>query len=100
MDTLIKNVTAAGTAEPLNATSFAVTSLVIRARPDNTGNVYVGGEDVDNTKVPWEPGDFIGYDLDYANFGLDLNKIYVDADNNGDGVYLYFVEPNAFTKED
>ena len=75
-----KTVTTAGTAEAL-ASSTAVKSVVIKALYSNTGKVYVGNSSVSSANgIELEAGDAIGIDID------DLSKIYIDVDNNGEGV--------------
>ena len=75
-----KTITTAGTAEAL-ASSTAVKSVVIKALYSNTGKVYVGNSSVSSSNgVELEAGDAIGIDID------NLNKIYIDADNDGEGV--------------
>ena len=47
--------------------------LTITAETDNTGDVYVGDEDVNNTSYALEAGDSVFMELD------DLSKIYAYA---------------------
>lgn len=78
-------VTAAGTAEQLNGgTSIAIpdgAELVVTALPNNTGNVYVGDSDVDSTN-----GDVLTPDTSLSLPVTDVNIVYIDVDNDGEGV--------------
>jgi len=81
-----KNVTAAGTAEVL-AASTACKKVLIKASLDNTGNVFVGGSDVDKTTEN-------GYPLDAGEVWIgtidNLADIYIDVTVSGEGVsYSY-----------
>jgi hypothetical protein len=79
--------------------------LTCIALRDNTGIVYVGGVDETNHACAVVPGaaTHVGHPLvqpalatdgaDFCNFReiggppyIDLNLIYIDADNDGDGV--------------
>jgi len=81
-----KNVTAAGTAETLVASSTIVDSVTIKAKSANTGDIYVGGSDVDSTHG-------IVLDAGQAVNNMvcdDLINVYVDSSVNGEGVeYIY-----------
>ena len=100
-----KQVAAAGTPEPLVATRTMASWLTVVALRDNDGIVYVGGVDETNKACAVVKGSttMVGHPLikpnaatdasDFCNFPevggpayIDLSKIYVDADNNGDGV--------------
>lgn len=73
-------VAAAGTAEAL-ASSQAVKSVTIKALSGNTGDIYVGNSDVDNTNgFVLSPGDTISMDI------ANLATVYIDSATNGDGV--------------
>ena len=79
-----KTVAAAGTAEALSSTPQRVLSLAIIAKSSNTGQVYVGGSDVDSsTNGGMAPGDSL--ELSGGN-AMDLADIYIDVDTNGEGV--------------
>jgi len=87
-------VTTAGTAVQISTTSLAVTSFVIRAKRLNTGRVYVGKDTVDDTvNDGLGPEDSLGWTADGSfQKALDLSLVYVDSDNNGDGVDVFYVE--------
>lgn len=74
-----KTVDAAGTAEQLP--DVACKAATIKALPSNGGNIYLGDSGVDDTN---------GHVLaagDTVNVAIDnLNRFYIDADTNGEGV--------------
>ena len=85
-----KTVASAGTAEALVGASQRVLSLTVVAKTSNTGRVYIGGSDVtSSTNDGLEPGDVMTIS---AENWLDLNDIYIDADNDGEGVDFYSVK--------
>lgn len=92
--TLVKNVTTATTAVPLSATSLLAFDVLIVAKAANTGNIYVGGSDVDNTDTPLAAGDPLSLtppvSRDATENMYDLSKIYIDADTNGEGVHVTY----------
>ena len=91
-------VTAAGTAEKLSAdlsatgavrSSSIVTSIGIKARPTNTGNVYIGlidrvGATATSSTYGWtlKPDDFFGKD----DISEKFDNFEVDAATSGDKV--------------
>lgn len=75
-----KTVSSAGTAEAI-AASTPVNGVIIQALSDNVGNVYVGDSSVDSSNgMELQPGQATSVAID------NLSKVYVDADNNDDGV--------------
>ncbi|NIR31662.1 MAG: hypothetical protein GWN84_20590 [Gammaproteobacteria bacterium] len=80
-----KLVATAGTAVTLVGASTIVKSGVrIKARKGNTGTVYIGDSNVDSTNgYPLEPGESEFVEIE------DLQSIYIDADNNSDGVRYF-----------
>ena len=82
-------VTTGGTAVALSA-SRRVRSVSIRAKAGNTGQVYVGGSNVDSTV---NDGLDAGESISFDSVGwMDLADIFVDADTNGEGVDFYAVK--------
>ena len=80
-----KDVTTGGTPEPLIGVSTAITKVDITALSSNTNTIVVGDNTVDatlatRTGTPLEPGDSVTIEID------DLNKVYIDAEVNGEGV--------------
>ena len=83
-----KAVTSAGTAEAI-ASSGLFNHLVIHAKPGNTGQVYVGGSDVDSsTNGGLSPGDTVKFSPNKGHV-LDLTAIYLDVATSGEGVDFY-----------
>ena len=82
----IKNVSATGTAEVL-ASSTACKRVLIKASLDNTGNVFVGGSDVDKTSEN-------GFPLDAGEVWIgtvdNLADIWIDVTVSGEGVSFSF----------
>lgn len=86
-----KDVTSAGTAVPLSATSVPISRVVVTAKEQNVGTVVVGSSTVVAAQAtrrgtPLTP--LSSMDLSVS----DLNKVYIDAENNNDGVtFTYYV---------
>lgn len=92
---LAKAVTVAGTAEPISSTSLVVQSATIQADPENAGNVYLGGTDVDlSNGVVLEPGK--AFNIPVRSLadkgGIDLQKVYIDAATSGDEVRVAYIK--------
>jgi hypothetical protein len=88
-----KTVSATGTAEPLVATSTPAYMLYVRAKADNTGNVYFGDSAVDKTtskQVVLDAGDAITITPPHGN-RLNLLDFYIDVDVNAEGVDLFYM---------
>jgi hypothetical protein len=84
-----KTVAAAGTAE--NLTAMDVPDgiyLTIRALVGNVGNVYVGNSKANaedaNKRLTLQPGESSSFKAD------DTDLIWIDADNNGEGVEYWY----------
>lgn len=78
-------VAVAGTAEQLAGGASLRNGGCLRAEPSNTGNVYLGGSDVDSTNgYILQPGDV----LDLRNI-LNTSYLYADVDVSGDGFCIY-----------
>lgn len=76
-----ETVAVAGTAEPLATTSTPIISVTVKALAGNTGMVYVGNEDVDNSNgFVLDAGEPVSIDID------NLSKVYIDVDVAGEGV--------------
>lgn len=80
-----KDIAAKGTAEPLSTASLGAGWVLIQAKTDNTGVVYIGDKDVDvDNGITLAKGERETFVID------DLSSVYVDAATNGDGVtFLY-----------
>lgn len=82
----VKNVTTAGTAEPLSATSQVVKRLMIQAR-NNTGNIYRGDSNVSSSSYAEVAPALNSFTVLHD---VDLAEVYIDADNDGEGVTYSF----------
>lgn len=95
----VVTVATAGTRVPLSATSLLVRNFVVLWNDGNTGAVYIGDSTVDATHCIKLNGSCPSYGFtaedsvaDEDNVFIDLNKVYIDAANNGDFVYLSYTE--------
>lgn len=76
-----KTVTTAGTAEAIVGSSTSCEGVVLQALSSNTGLVYVGDSSVSSSNgMELQPGQATGLAID------NLNKVYVDSAENGDGI--------------
>jgi hypothetical protein len=81
-----QTVTTAGTRVQL-ASSTAIVSVVVHANVDNQGYVYIGSSTVDaTTGHKLTQGDAVSFDID------NLDVIYLDSDNDGDGVTYFWTK--------
>jgi len=95
LSTTVKSVTVAGTAVALSATELGVASIVIRANPTNTDNIFIGDSSVD-AATGWilQPGESIPITGDLVGRtpeGIFLNEIFIDSAANGDSVRAMFL---------
>lgn len=82
-----KDVTAAGTAEPLVAATTACKKIYLTAKDNNTGKIYWGSSSVDSTN-----GDYLFPAGKTAPIEIDdVNKVYIDAEKSGDGVKFTYI---------
>jgi len=79
-----KAITTAGTPEQITATSTPIKCIVIKAKAGNTGIVYVGNS---NTTEVFELSAKESITIPIDN----LNKIWIDAAVNGEGVVYAYV---------
>ncbi len=77
------NVTTAGTRVQLSGTSVPASHVHLAAKPGNTQYIYVGDSNVSSTRYSSRLGPGEEVDLPVS----DLNKVYLDSDVNGEGVY-------------
>lgn len=87
-----KDVRTAGTAEPLMAASTAARTLIVTARPANTGVIAIGGPRA-SAVADRELGVVLarGQTVTLENVG-DLSTVFIDATVSTDGVsFLYEV---------
>jgi hypothetical protein len=82
-----KTVTAAGTAEAL-ASAALFRSLLVIAKDNNTGRVYLGGSTVaSTTNRGLAPGDSV--ELGTKGHEIDLAQVFIDVDTSAEGVDFY-----------
>jgi len=86
-----KAVTTAGTRVALGSNQL-VSALVIKAEDGNTGKVFPGASDVDNSDAEQglNPGESLSLDWPPSEMG-NLADIYIDAATNGDGVVFWYL---------
>jgi hypothetical protein len=78
-----KTIATPGTATTLVSTMTYVGEVIVKADPDNSGNIYIGGSDVDKTTengVCLEAGDL------WVASNTWLNLIYLDGSATDDTV--------------
>ena len=94
-------VAAAGTAVRVSSDQVMVPEFEIYVPTGNTGSVYIGNEDVENSNgidggwIPRTKGEVINFtaseNVSFASGDyFDLSEIYVDADNAGDDVIIQY----------
>ena len=89
-----QTVAAAGTAIALSATKLNVYSASIVANSGNTNNIYIGDSTVDkatNKSIPLGPGGVLPITAQ-AGYNINLAKIFIDADTNGNGVTFMYLQ--------
>lgn len=82
----VKDVTTAGTREPLVGSSTIVQKVLIQAKKTNTGDIYFGGSTVAAANgVVLTAGESLSLEAN-EDEKLDLNEHYLDSEVNGEGV--------------
>ena len=89
LKSLAKTVTSAGTAERLDASDRLVRCVAVRAKPANTGSIYIGDATVSSSDPGVSPGDRLDVRGDPY---LNLFDIFIDADTNGEGVDVWYLD--------
>lgn len=85
-----KTVTTAGTAERLHTGKAVNCTVMVKALPANTGNMFVGnvsGDVASTNGMVLEPGDAIIFAM-----VTDLRELWVDAAVNGESVAWLVLE--------
>ena len=93
INSLVKTVSTAGTAERISATSIFVTTVTFRASKGNTNDVYIGDSGVGNSYPDLDANQtvtFVAPTIAGNVEGIDLRSIWVDADTNGEGVDVWY----------
>lgn len=78
-----KVVAVAGTAEAIGG-DVDCQELIVVADPDNAGNIYLGGSDVDDDGGKLPPGGVMPCGP------CNLSEVYIDADYSGEGVSYFY----------
>ena len=90
-----ESVTAAGTGQQLTSRPLIQgTRIVIRARPNNTGYIYIATTAAraqsGNDRIRLQPGDSVEWD----NLA-DPNVFYIDGDTTGEGIEIFGEGPGS-----
>jgi len=93
INSLVKNVTTAGTAERISATSIYVSTVTFRASKGNTNDIYIGDSGVGNSYPDLDANQTITFEAPTiaGNVeGIDLKSVWVDSDTDGEGVDVWY----------
>lgn len=92
-------VTTAGTRVPISATALPANAVIIQASVGNAGKIYVGDSTVDASKGhALAAGEALILNAMESPKGLEeymLNDVYLDADNDTEGVVVQYVVRRA-----
>lgn len=75
-----------------------MSQVVIQALPSNTGNIYIGNSSVDGSQGGVLPAGVAmeiqadSYEGDSDFTVIDLSSIFIDADTNGEGVSICYLD--------
>lgn len=95
---IVKNVTAAGTAEKLTSDLITTKAVVIQAKDSNTDKVYIGASDLDSATangISLSAGDTFNLaDLEVGGTdrSFSISDFYVDSLVSGEGVVIFLVQ--------
>lgn len=82
-----KTVTTAGTRVQLSAISVPCKKVTVQSMFANTGNMYLGDSTVSSANgLVLYPGSATSFNVTPSN----LNLLYIDSANNGEGVIYYY----------
>jgi len=94
--------TTAGTAVPLSATSIETNWVFIQVLRTNTGKVYVGDSTVTSligitleAPLPSMTLPFEALESKRTDVLIDLNAVFIDVDNTGEGVNIVYAQSVA-----
>jgi hypothetical protein len=92
-----KTVTTAGTREQLTTAKLHVPSFTISTEKSNTGDVYIGNNQVSATDCLIELGAGDVHEFEASKYGLaganwDLTDFWVDVQTSGDGCFVGYAE--------
>ena len=97
VNSFVKNVTTAGTAERISSTDILVSSVTFRAKKGNSNDMYIGDSSVANTYPDLDANQTVPFEAPIVNgnhTAINLKEIWVDADTNGEGVDVWYVKVN------
>ena len=93
----LKVVATAGTREQLTTAKLHVPSVIFQAEVSNTGQVYIGNNQVSSTNciIELDSGETIS--LSATSFGdasakWDLTDLWLDVSVSGDGAFVGYAE--------
>jgi|TARA_R100000501_G_C2608696_1_gene103825 hypothetical protein len=90
----VVNLTASGTAQQITSTPTYATSAFFECPIENTGNIYLGGANVDTGRAPIKPGRHVQY-VDPDGVEFNLSDFYIDGDTTNDDLHVWFTrKPN------
>jgi len=86
-----KVVTTGGTREQVTTSETLTSAVIVQALRSNSGNVMIGGDDVDVTAgsengIELTPGQTADINI------IDLSLLWIDADNNGEGINFVLLD--------
>lgn len=91
-------VTTAGTRVQLSATDIRITTLIVQADPANTGNIFIGDDNVASNRASavLEPDASFVITADASGRSgweeFTLSDFYIDSSANGDKAYVSYVK--------
>ena len=97
VNSFVKNVTTAGTAERISSTDILVSSVTFRAKKGNSNDIYIGDSSVANTYPDLDADQTVTFEAPIVNgnhTAINLKEIWVDVDTNGEGVDVWYVKVN------
>ena len=94
INSVVKNVTTAGTAERISSTDLYVTAVTFRAKKGNSNDIYIGDSDVASTYPDLDANQTVTFEAPIVNghhSAINLKEIWIDVDTNGEGVDVWYV---------
>jgi len=91
-------VASAGTPKELNLAPLKTPSAIVTADPNNVGMIHIGDENVlssTDTGAPLQAGENVelkGVEYEATSEEIQLKKIFVDAENNGEAVIVSYFD--------
>lgn len=85
-----------GTSVAISETKLLTPSFEVHAPAANSGNIFIGSEDVDTTWIPRVAGSTTAFGaaeeggLVHGDF-FDLSKVFIDATSSGDTAIIQYL---------